>query len=85
MSLMKELKTPRPVLVTSETLPPGVRTVSRKGDCIGWWWNDENHFWLVVFDETGETVWVPQHEIQVRSNWSAGRRYDSSVRKEIAT
>jgi hypothetical protein len=33
-----------------------------------------NRLWIVVLDDTGEVVDVPQPEILVDFNWSIGRR-----------
>jgi hypothetical protein len=85
MSVIHELATPRPVEVTSATLPRGVTTTDRRGSCVAWWLDEESHYWLVCFDETGEFVWVPMHEIKAQSNWSGGRRYARANRATTET
>lgn len=71
-----QLNPPIPVTVTSRRLPEGVRAASRKGWCYAWKdiGIDGHRLWIVVLDETGEVVDVPQPEILVDMNWSAGRR-----------
>jgi hypothetical protein len=63
------------VIVTSLTLPKGVTATNRKGSCIAWWMDEETHSWLIVFEETGEMVWVPMKEVRLQKNWSDERRY----------
>jgi hypothetical protein len=60
----------------SETLPPNVKALNRKGWCYAWRETgiDGHRLWIVVMDETGEVVDVPQPEIRVDANWSYGRR-----------
>ena len=71
-----QLNPPIPVSITSTALPEGVRATSRKGWCYAWRDTgiDGHRLWIVVLDETGEVVDVPQPEIVVDSNWSYGRR-----------
>jgi hypothetical protein len=73
---MLQLDPPIPVSVTSAALPPGVRAQSRKGWAYAWKETgiDGHRLWIVVMDETGEVVDVPQPEILVDMNWSYGRR-----------
>lgn len=75
MTEVVELKCRLPVIVTSPTLPKGVKAIDRNGSCIAWWMDEESHSWLVAMVETGELVWVPMHEILLKHNWSDGRRY----------
>lgn len=78
MSNIVELKNRLPVVVTSSTLPKGVTTKDRRGTCLAWWIvEDTRCSWLIVFDETGELVWVPMKEIRLQPNWTDGRRYTS--------
>jgi hypothetical protein len=70
-----ELQNPILVQVVSKTLPFGVTESNRRGQCIAWYSTLEEHQWLVVFDETGEFVWVPIREIRMRPSWSNERRY----------
>jgi len=73
---MLQLEIPIPVSVTSATLPPGVTATARRGWCYAWdrCGIDGHRIWVVVMDETGEVVDVPQPEIRVDANWSYGRR-----------
>lgn len=73
---MLQLNPPLPVSVMSETLPPGVKALSRKGWCYAWKETgiDAHRLWIVVMDETGEVVDVPQPEILIDANWSYARR-----------
>lgn len=73
---MHQLEPPIPVSVTSKALPPGVRAQSRKGWAYAWKETgiDGHRLWIVVMDETGEVIDVPQPEILVDMNWSYGRR-----------
>lgn len=64
-----------PVTVVARDLPVGVTPNNRKGVCIAWWLEKDTHLWLICFDETGEFVWVPIHEIRMAPSWSDGRRY----------
>lgn len=70
-----QLTTPIPVGIVSK-LPPGVRATSGRGWCYAWKDTgiDGHRLWIVVLDETGEVVDVPQPEIRVDQNWSYGRR-----------
>jgi hypothetical protein len=70
-----QLAAPLPVTVVSHDLPTGMTPNPRRGACIGWWMTEESCLWLVVFDATGELVWVPMAEIRMPPNWSGGRRY----------
>ena len=72
-----QLQTPIPVSVTSAALPEGVRAISRRGWCYAWKDTgiDGHRLWVVVLDETGEVVDVPQPEIVVDANWSFQRRF----------
>lgn len=71
-----ELKSKIPVVVMSKTLPKGVAESNRKGLCLAWNCLDgANDQWLVVFNETGELVWVPMTEIRLQESWSDNRRY----------
>lgn len=78
MSSPYQLPVPLQVQVIASTLPNGVVSASRRGLCIAWWMTEETCLWLTAFDETGELVWVPQREVLMRSNWSAGRRYPAN-------
>lgn len=73
---MHQLDPPIPVRVTSQELPLGVVAQSRKGWAYAWKETgiDGHRLWIVVMDETGEVVDVPQPEILVDMNWSYGRR-----------
>lgn len=73
---MLQLNPPIPVKVTSAALPIGVRAQSRAGWAYAWKETgiDGHRLWIVVMDETGEVVDVPQPEILVDPNWSFGRR-----------
>ena len=73
--IIHELQTPLPVDVTSQTLPKNVLTKSRRAKCIAWCLDEEEHLWLVHFNETGEFVWVPMQELRMQPSWSNGRRY----------
>jgi hypothetical protein len=76
VSSIIELKNRLPVIVTSDTLPKGVSETNRRGTALAWWIvEDARCSWLVVFDETGELVWVPMKEIKLQANWTDGRRY----------
>lgn len=76
MSNITELKNRLPVIVTSSTLPTGVTENNRRGTALAWWIvEDSRCSWQIVFDDTGECVWVPQKEIRLQSNWTDGRRY----------
>ena len=72
-----QLIPPIPVSVTSTALPEGVRATSRRGWCYAWKDTgiDGHRLWVVVLDETGEVVDVPQPEIVVDANWSFQRRF----------
>lgn len=70
-----QLDEPIEVRVVSADLPKGMTQSARKGFCIAWWATVDTHLWLVVFDDTGELVWVPMHEIRMRPNWTSGRRF----------
>lgn len=71
-----QLDPPIPVSVTSQTLPRGVAAKKRAGWAYAWdrCGIDGHRMWVVVLDETGEVVDVPQPEIRVDPNWSYGRR-----------
>lgn len=71
-----QLATPIPVSVTAGALPLGVRSTSKRGWAYGWKdvGVDGHRLWVVVLDDTGEVVDVPQPEIRVDPNWSLGRR-----------
>jgi hypothetical protein len=73
---MIQLCPPIPVEVTSETLPRGVTTQSRRGWAYAWSQPgiDSHVMWRVVFDDSRQVVDVPQKEILVDRNWSYGRR-----------
>lgn len=73
---MTRLDPPIPVSITAKALPEGVKAKSRKGWAYGWEQPgiDAHRLWIVVIDETGEVVDVPQPEIRVDMNWSYGRR-----------
>jgi len=73
---MHQLDPPIPVKVTSPALPLGVRAQARSGWAYAWKETgiDGHRLWIVVMDETGEVVDVPQPEIHVDPNWSYGRR-----------
>ncbi len=75
MTEVVELQCRLPVIVTSTSLPKGVKATDREATCIAWWMDEESHSWLVIMKETGEPVWVPMHEILLKHNWSDGRRY----------
>ena len=67
---------PLPVTITAKKLPPGVQSKSQRGWCYGWQsvGIDGHRLWIVVMDDTGEVVDVPQPEVRVDMNWSIGRR-----------
>lgn len=70
------LNPPIPVSITSSSLPQGVRSTARRGWAYAWRdvGEDGHRLWVVVMDDTGEVVDVPQPEIRVDMNWSLGRR-----------
>lgn len=70
------LDPPIPVTITSPALPAGVRATDRKGWAYAWERTgiDGHRMWVVVLDQTGEVVDVPNPEILVDMNWSYGRR-----------
>jgi len=74
--MLLQLEPVIPVQVTSKTLPVGVKAKSRSGWAYAWKETgiDGHRLWIVVMDETGEVVDVPQPEILVDPNWSYGRR-----------
>ena len=71
-----QLNPPIPVAVVAKTLPHGVAAKSGRGWAYGWKdvGIDGHRLWIVVMDDTGEVVDVPQPEIRVDANWSLGRR-----------
>lgn len=71
-----QLSPPIPVSVTSARLPEGVRSTSRRGWCYAWKDTgiDGHRLWIVVMDDTGEVLDVPQPEVRVDWNWSYQRR-----------
>ena len=71
-----QLNPPIPVTITAKTLPHGVAAKSARGWCYAWkdCGIDGHRLWIVVLDETGEVVDVPQPEVRVDMNWSMGRR-----------
>lgn len=71
-----QLNPPIPVTVTAKTLPHGLRAKERRGWAYGWKdvGVDGHRLWIVVLDQTGEVVDVPQPEILVDMNWSLNRR-----------
>jgi len=73
---MLQLEPPIPVTITADTLPPGVKATSKRGWAYAWerCGIDGHRIWVVVLDETGEVIDVPQPEIIVDPNWSYGRR-----------
>lgn len=73
---MHRLEPPIPVEITAKVLPAGVEAKSHRGWAYAWerCGIDGHRIWVVVLDETGEVVDVPQPEIRVDGNWSYGRR-----------
>jgi hypothetical protein len=73
---MHRLEPPIPVEITAKALPDGVKAKSQRGWAYAWerCGIDGHRIWVVVLDETGEVVDVPQPEIRVDGNWSYGRR-----------
>lgn len=70
-----EFREPKPVQVVAKTLPAGVKAKNRKGTALGFMPAHDQHIhWLVVFDETGEIVFVPNPEVRMDDNWTLGRR-----------
>ena len=70
-----EFAEPKPVVITSKHLPRGVRTKDRNALALGFLPSHDNHYqWLCVFNETGEIVSVPNHEVRFADNWSLSRR-----------
>lgn len=71
-----QLDPPIPVTVTARKLPHGVRAKSGRGWAYAWKdvGVDGHRLWVVVLDDTGEVVDVPQPEILVDKNWSLNRR-----------
>ena len=74
LTTLYQIPMPYAVEVFATTLPKGVLTESRRGHAVAWWMTTDDCLWMVVFDDTGEVVWVPQYELRLRSNWSLGRR-----------
>jgi len=74
--LILQLDPPIPVAVTAGALPLGVKSKCGRGWCYGWQsvGIDGHRLWIVVMDDTGEVVDVPQPEVRVDMNWSIGRR-----------
>lgn len=69
-----EFSEPKPVIVASKRLPDGVKAKNRSALALGFMPSHDNHYqWLCVFDETGEVVSVPNHEVRFAGNWSMGR------------
>lgn len=70
------LDPPIPVAITAENRPAGLKSAFARGWCYGWHnvGVDGHRLWIVVMDDTGEVVDVPQPEIRVDMNWSLGRR-----------
>lgn len=77
--MLTRLDPPIPVKIVREAgLPDGMTIAqSRSGWCYAWEQPgiDSHRMWVVVLDQTGEVVDVPQPEIRVDPNWSYGRRY----------
>jgi hypothetical protein len=73
---MLQLDPPLPVEIAAKTLPPGVKAKGRRGWCYAWdrCGIDGHRIWVVVLDDSGEVVDVPQPEIRLDPNWSYGRR-----------
>jgi len=73
---MHRLDPPIPVEVSAKSLPAGVKAKNQRGWAYAWerCGIDGHRIWVVVLDETGEVVDVPQPEIRVDGNWSYGRR-----------
>ena len=73
---MHQLNPPLPVEITSKTLPKGVQATEKRG--WAYFLNecgiDGHRIWVVVLDQTGEVVDVPQPEIRFDTNWSYVRR-----------
>ncbi len=71
-----QLNPPIPVEITAASLPAGVRATDKRGWCYAWQecGIDGHRMWVVVLDETGEVVDVPQPFVRVDPNWSYGRR-----------
>jgi len=74
--MLHRLNPPIPVEITSKKLPKGVKAKSRRGWCYAWesCGIDGHRIWMVVLDEGGGVVDVPQPEIPLDENWSYGRR-----------
>lgn len=62
--------------VTARKLPTGLAAKSGRGWAYAWKdvGVDGHRLWVIVLDDTGEVVDVPQPEIRVDMNWSLGRR-----------
>ncbi len=73
---MHRLDPPIPVEITAKALPAGVKAKNQRGWAYAWerCGVDGHRIWVVVLDETGEVIDVPQPEIIVDPNWSYGRR-----------
>lgn len=76
--MIHRLDPPIPVRVVTLSLPVGVpQDQSRQGWAYAWEQPgiDSHRMWVVVMDDTGMVVDVPQPEIRVDPNWSYERRY----------
>ncbi len=70
------LDPPIPVSIASPSLPQGIPEQSRKGWAYAWGQPgiDSHRLWVVVMDDSGMVIDVPQPEIRVDPNWSYERR-----------
>jgi hypothetical protein len=72
--MFHEFREPKPVVVTP--MPYFVQAKSPRANAIGVFFSvDQHNLWMVVFDETGEVVNVPNNKIRFEENWTYGRMF----------
>jgi hypothetical protein len=68
-----QLEPPYPVIVTSKDNKKGYAFLMTD------YGMEHDRIWSVVMNDSGEIWDVPNHEIRMQKNWTAGRRIDQST------
>lgn len=69
-----EFREPKPVTVSP--MPDFVQAKRSTGNAIGVLFNRDQHdIWMVVLDDTGEVINVPNSKIRLEENWTYGRMF----------
>lgn len=72
--MFHEWREPKPV--TIEPMPDFLKAKTNRGNALGVWINtDQHNLWMVVMDDTGEVVNVPNAKIRFEENWTWGRKF----------